>query len=549
MIMIKKYLFFYERLSKEDGDDESSSIGNQRRLLFRFQREKDEFSDYEVEEFIDDGYTGTNFERPDFQRMMEKIRSLYGNMIVVVTKDFSRLGRDTIDTVNYLEKIFPFLEVRYIAVNEDYDSNDYPYGLDFENKFKNLINGIYPMQISYAQKKIKMEEAQQGKHNGPIPTYGYWYTKEREYEVDWEAATVVQMIMDFLEQRKSYKYIICFLAEKKIDPPSIYLTRKYGVKLSKVSRKFVWNRVTIRKIARNKTYLGYSVRHTVESCSPGSKKARAVSKEQQVLVPNRHLAIISMEQFDNVNDWLDERAEKAGNKKVKQQRISALYKKVYCKNCGSTLTRRIKGNYDAYICLDKRENPFSVCPLEPIKTSVLEAAVFDAIQFNIKSFMDNERKGKKLLKGNVTDLHEEFASLHNSAELLSRQKMELYEKYNLGHLTKEKYIEKKDCLSKQISVLEKQFAEIEENINRHHENNFICNSEYAELVGKFKGKKVLSADMADAFIKKVFVDSNHNIEFFLNFQDDIDSLFRRASGSVDCARSSATCNFCNSSRC
>lgn len=106
--MIKKYLFFYERLSKEDGDDESCSIKNQRRLLYHFQQEDREFSDYEVEEFIDDGYSGTNFERPDFHKMMERIRNLYGNEIVVATKDFSRLGRDTIDTVNYLEKIFPF---------------------------------------------------------------------------------------------------------------------------------------------------------------------------------------------------------------------------------------------------------------------------------------------------------------------------------------------------------------------------------------------------------------------------------------------------------
>ena len=182
--MVKKYLFFYERLSREDGDDESCSIGNQRRILQRFSEENDEFADYEVEEFIDDGYTGTNFDRPDFQRMMEKIRFLYGNVIVVVTKDFSRLGRDTIDTVNYLEKVFPFLEVRYIAVNDDYDSKDYPNGLDFESKFKNLINGIYPLQTSCAQKKMKMEEARQGKHNGPVPLYGFQYTQDREYEVD-----------------------------------------------------------------------------------------------------------------------------------------------------------------------------------------------------------------------------------------------------------------------------------------------------------------------------------------------------------------------------
>ncbi|XBX04436.1 recombinase family protein [Enterocloster clostridioformis] len=174
--MLKKYnhifrTYSYLRLSVEDGDQiESDSIKNQRVIVNRFKENHPEIQ--LVGEEIDDGYTGTNFERPDFQKMMERIRSLYGNKIVVVTKDFSRLGRDTIDTVNYLEKIFPFLEVRYIAVNDDYDSNDYPYGLDFENKFKNLINGIYPMQLSYANKKIKMEEAQQGKHNGPIPTYG-----------------------------------------------------------------------------------------------------------------------------------------------------------------------------------------------------------------------------------------------------------------------------------------------------------------------------------------------------------------------------------------
>lgn len=522
--MIKKYLFFYERLSKEDGDDESCSIGNQRRLLLRFQKEKDEFSDYEVEEFIDDGYTGTNFERPDFQKMMERIRSLYGNKIVVVTKDFSRLGRDTIDTVNYLEKIFPFLEVRYIAVNDDYDSNDYPYGLDFENKFKNLINGIYPMQLSYANKKIKMEEAQQGKHNGPIPTYGYRYTKKREYEVDWEAATVVQMIMDFLEQRKSYKDIISFLAEKEIEPPSIYLTRKYGVKLNKVSKKSVWNRVTLLKIARNKTYLGYSVRHTVESCSLGTKKTRVIKRNQQVLVPNMQPAIIRTEQFNNVNDWLDDRAEKANHKNNKRQRISALYKKVYCTECGCGMTRRIDGNYDVYICLDKRENPLSICTMEPIQTSVLEAAVFKTLHINICLFLENERNVKKFFKGNITDQHEDVACLYKSVESISCQKMELYEKYKSEQLTKKEYMKKKECLTKQIGVLEKCIAEIEEKINRHNEDDFIYNSEYAGLVGKFKGETALSADMADAFIEKVLVDNNHNIEVIFKFQNEINKL-------------------------
>ena len=441
--MVKKYLFFYERLSREDGDDESCSIGNQRRILQRFSEENDEFADYEVEEFIDDGYTGTNFDRPDFQRMMEKIRFLYGNVIVVVTKDFSRLGRDTIDTVNYLEKVFPFLEVRYIAVNDDYDSKDYPNGLDFESKFKNLINGIYPLQTSCAQKKMKMEEARQGKHNGRGPFYGFQYTQDREYEVDREAATVVQMIMDLLEEKKSFKFIIRYLAEKKIETPSLYLTRKFGVKLSKVSKSPVWNRVTILKIARNKAYLGYSVRHKVETYVPGTKKSRSVCREQQILVADRQPAIIRPEQFNNVNRWLDERAEQIGHKSVgreKKQRVSALYKKVYCTNCGHALTRRKDGNYDVYFCLDKRENPLSTCSFELIETKTLEAAVLETLQFNMGLFTNSKNKMIRFLKNNISGKREEATRYYDSIESISHKKMDLYGEYQSGNLIKEEYI-------------------------------------------------------------------------------------------------------------
>lgn len=527
--MVKKYLFFYERLSREDGDDESCSIGNQRRILQGFCEENDEFADYEVEEFIDDGYTGTNFDRPDFQRMMEKIRSLYGNIIVVVTKDFSRLGRDTIDTVNYLEKVFPFLEVRYIAVNDDYDSKDYPNGLDIESKFKNLINGIYPLQTSCAQKKMKMEEARQGKHNGPVPLYGFRYTQDREYEVDWEAAIVVQMIMDLLEQKKSFKFIIRYLAEKKIEPPSLYLTRKFGVKLSKVSKSPVWNRVTILKIARNKAYLGYSVRHKVETYVPGTKKSRSICRNQQILVADRQPAIIRLEQFNNVNRWLDERAEKIGHKSVgreKKQRISALYKKVYCTNCGHALTRRKDGNYDVYFCLDKRENPLSTCSFELIETKTLEAAVLETLQFNMGLFTNSKKKMMRFLKDNTGGTQEEVASCHATIEIMSRRKINLYAEYKLGHLTKKEYIKKKEELSEQISVLNKKIMVIENNISLRDGSNFIFNSEYARLVGKFKDARVLSPELADAFIEKVFVDVKHNINITFKFQDEVKKLYK-----------------------
>lgn len=443
--MKKKFLLFYERLSREDGDDESCSITNQRRLLNRFKEEHSEFHDYQVEEFIDDGYTGSNFNRPNFQNMMSRVRSLYGNMIVIATKDFSRLGRDTIDTVNYLEKIFPFLEVRYIAINDDYDSKDYQYGIDFEAKFKNLINGLVPIQASTTQKRIKMEEALQGKHNGPVPLYGYRYTADREYEVDWEAAYVLQIIMDLLDQKKSYKFIIKFLAEKGIDPPSVYLAKKYNAKLCKTSS--IWNKTTLKKIARNKAYLGYSVRHKEEACVLGTKGTRAVNKADQILVPNRQPKIIREEQFNRVNEWLDERAAKSGCKSGPRRRVSALYKNVYCVHCGSALSRRrYHEDNDFYYCLAKRENPLSDCTFPPIETAVLEKAVFSVIQFNLRLFTDSKKKILKALNHNMADYHAIMERFQERAEEIKQKKMNLYEDYRAGHVSREEYlIKNRNC--------------------------------------------------------------------------------------------------------
>ena len=527
--MKKKFLFFYERLSREDGDDESCSITNQRRLLNRFKEEHSEFHDYQVEEFIDDGYTGSNFNRPNFQNMMSRVRSLYGNMIVIATKDFSRLGRDTIDTVNYLEKIFPFLEVRYIAINDDYDSKDYQYGIDFEAKFKNLINGLVPIQASTTQKRIKMEEALQGKHNGPVPLYGYRYTADREYEVDWEAAYVLQIIMDLLDQKKSYKFIIKFLAEKGIDPPSVYLAKKYNAKLCKTSS--IWNKTTLKKIARNKAYLGYSVRHKEEACVLGTKGTRAVNKANQILVPDRQQGIFKKEQFDRVNDWLDERASKRSDKNRRPHRISALYKNVCCAYCGRALSRRRQSEIcDLYICLEKRENPLSDCVFTPIKTAELEKAVLEAIKFNMRLFIESKNRITKFLNCNIADSQTAVERLQERVEEIRLKKMNLYGEFKAGDVSREEYLMKKQDLSQQIAPLEARIKNVEEGMQRYDEANSIFYSDFARLVDEFKNEEALSPELADAFIEKVLVDKDHNIEVVFKFQDEINRLRMRNAG-------------------
>ena len=173
MMREDKYIAIYLRLSDEDRDqEESNSIRNQRILLRQYIQSKSEFSAFPIKEFIDDGYSGTNFERPDFQSLLKQAKE--GKIKVIIVKDLSRLGRDTIETQEYVEKIFPFLGVRVIAVNDKLDTNLPAQNQnDLEIKFKNLINGIYPEMCSKNIKLQKRKTAEKGEFMGNIPIYGY----------------------------------------------------------------------------------------------------------------------------------------------------------------------------------------------------------------------------------------------------------------------------------------------------------------------------------------------------------------------------------------
>lgn len=524
--MVDGYLLFYERLSKEDGDDESCSITNQRRILNNFVDRNDaEFKNFDIEEFIDDGYSGTNFDRPDFQRMMTRIRALNGKSIVVATKDFSRLGRDTIDTINYIEKIFPFLDVRYIAVNDDYDSQENHNGVDFETKFKNLINGIYPIQMSIDQKAIKREEALQGKHNGPIPTYGYRFTPERELEVDWEASNVVQMIVELLDQEKPYKEIISFLAEKKIETPSVYLNRVYGAKMIIRSSPGTWSRTMIARIVRNKKYLGYAVGHKTQTYIIGSKKTHVVPEEEQILVANRQPAILREEQVNRILARMEKRARK-GERGDTHKRISALYKKVKCSHCGYALTRkRYTETKDYYICSEHDRNPLSTCLFERrIDTAKLEEAVYEAIKYNICLYGVAKKNAKKVMSNSFGNSSENLKKIRDEIEHLNCRNFEMHQDYCEGRISKEKYLKDKAELSKQIQNLEVQRTLMEEDITKRDKQYSLFKTEFANTVEKYKDEKELTKEMADAFIEKIFVDNSHNIEIIFRFREELNSI-------------------------
>ena len=276
MQRIYECIAIYLRLSDEDRiQGESNSIKNQRILLRQYIQKKPEFAEMPIEEFVDDGYSGANYDRPGFQKMLQKVRE--GKIRVIVVKDLSRLGRDTIETQEYVEKIFPFLGVRVIAVNDNLDTKvPVQNQNDMEIKFKNLINGIYPEMCSKNIKLQKRKTAEKGNFMGNIPIYGY-ALKEGEHSklvIDCEAAEIVRKIFILFTQGKSLMNIAKILNAEQIDTPATYLGKK-GYRVARKGNN-VWYTDTINSLLKEKAYIGTIVNHRTEVTIISTKKVRII---------------------------------------------------------------------------------------------------------------------------------------------------------------------------------------------------------------------------------------------------------------------------------
>ena len=279
--MSKDYrIAVYIRLSLADEDtgyskDESDSVGNQRLLINRFLDNHAELSGCRRIEFSDDGYTGTDFRRPGFTKMMEQVRA--GEIDLICVKDFSRFSRDYIETGNYLECVFPFLGVRFISINDGYDSNDYKGTTGgLEVVMRNIIYAAYSRDLSVKTTTAKIQMMKQGKYVGGYAPYGYVLhpTVRNKLAVDPEAAAVVRRVFDEALDGSNTSVIAEALNDDSIPTPGQYFRarhpekKKYAVMSDKIS----WTSSMVYKIIVNYVYTGATVGHTMKTVAPLSKK-------------------------------------------------------------------------------------------------------------------------------------------------------------------------------------------------------------------------------------------------------------------------------------
>lgn len=517
----------YIRLSVEDGDlmvgskTESNSVANQRMILEEYIRSKEEFIGCQVVEFCDDGYTGTNFDRPGFQEMMVQVKLKRIGCIIV--KDLSRFGREYLDVSSYLELILPVFDIRFISVNDGFDSNDYRGTTGgMELAFRNLLNGMYSRDISVKVKSARKTRERKGEYLGGHPFYGYLKDpKDRHHLiVDEETRPVIEKIFRMSADGMSTTAIAKRLNEDGVLCP-VELKKSRGIGYSKklAEDKALWIQCSVRKIIRDERYLGKMVSNMRRSACVGKNIMLNNKKNDWIIVEDTHEAIVSEELFHQANAALSARL-KTTNKNTNWKESGNLF---VCGYCGRKLQK--SSSKEVYLYCQKSkyvEDTDCSCiheDLECIQRKVVETL----------KLMGNALAERVIIKKRKVQDSQE--NLEKQAEILKRQyekskleKRYLYEAYRDGQMTKDEFIQKQAWHQEKTTELEHQIAKLESRLakeQKHQEDEIRIREELRSV----SDLTDYDADLIGQIVEKIVVYGNGRIELVMKCEDAYKRVF------------------------
>lgn len=470
----------YIRLSKEDGDKlESNSISNQRDLIHAFLRGKPEIQI--CEEKVDDGYSGIDFNRPAIMELLEEIK--HGSINCIIVKDLSRFGRNYIETGRYIQQIFPFMGIRFIAINDNYDS------LNPENQtdniilpFKNLMNDSYCRDISIKVRSQIEVRQKRGDYVGSFPVFGYFRdtTQKNRLVIDEVAAATVREIFTMRIAGQNNKRIADYLNEHGIPSPMEYkmlLHWRFSTSF-KLKPQAKWSPMAVDRILKNEIYTGVMVQGKERTLNYKVKKRIKVPKEEWVRVEDTHKAIISKEDFALVQSL-----KKCDTRTAPGEQDLYLFSGLLrCCDCGCNMVRKpVKSgdwSYTYYVC-STNKNKKSVCSSHRIREDYLCATVLEMLQHHISLVccldeLLNIIEGLPLQEYDVQKKCEQLEQRKNELVRNQQLKISVYEDYKEGLLSKKDYLEMKsdyEGICKQIEsaidLLEEEIESLMQNKKSH----------------------------------------------------------------------------------
>lgn len=513
----------YLRLSRDDGDkEESNSITGQRELLRDYISQRPELREFAVR--VDDGFSGSTFERPSFQKMIEDVKA--GRTDCIIVKDLSRFGRNYLDAGEYIEKIFPFLGVRFIAVNDNYDSlGDKKASDDLIIPFKNLINEAYCRDISVKIRSQLEIKRKNGQFLGSFAAFGYLKDEQNKNKlvVDQYAADIVRDIFKWKLEGVSPQDIADALNKLGVLSPMEY-KRSLGMKFTnsfKTNSKALWSAGTVIRVLKNPIYTGVLVQG--KETTPSYKVHKRITKDESdwSVIEDSHEAIISKIDFDSVQKVLKCDTRRSPGSKA----VGLFSGMIFCGDCGASMVRKTvpagEKKYVYYVCSVHKQD--KSCSPHRIRDNALEEIVLDSLKQHISEVVDMSElltitDTAPLRTAQAQKVQRQLDKKHEEYEKLQKLLMSLYENLADGIIDREEYTRLKASFTARADEAEKQMDALREQLEDIH-NHGTENAWMNEFI-KRQGLTALDRAVVVALIDKILIHSNDVVEIIYRWQDE-----------------------------
>lgn len=535
----------YARLSADMDADKNESIDVQISIAREFVREynqKNSRTDGSIEVvecYIDLGKTGSNFKRDGFLRLMQDIR--LGDINCVIVKDLSRFGRNYLEAGNYIEKIFPFLGVRFIAVSDGLDTGDAGSGKDqLASEIKNLVNDMYAKDFSAKAKTWLRQKRLAGSYVGGPPPYGYaasWEGKLRRLVPDENTAEIVRHIYTLFVEKENYTAVADDLNRRRVNPPAIY--KKTGeVYCPPDARYKGWDKGSVERIVKSRTYAGTLEQGKTSLTAKDEKNRVHKPPEEWVVTENAHEALVSAELYADAQDICQKIRDRTASHKHPTEGVpigeNIFNGILYCGVCGRKMTRESrvktygdgsKARQDGYFCLDSAQTKKEDCP-QPNRISRQELLdiLMPVLRMEFSVYLDKPgcftEKAKEQMHAAGIRAEKELKSVRAAARRLEEEESGAYMDYRNGKLTQKEYVSRKlknEGRGRELAQKEKELAERLAALGKVEERYLRAVRSLAGL----KSCRELTAETASALIEKIYVYPGKRVEMFFRYTNEM----------------------------
>ncbi|MDD3240215.1 MAG: recombinase family protein [Lachnospira sp.] len=532
----------YARLSSDADKKKNESIDVQVDIARAF---IEDFNEAHVEQmevfdvYQDLGKTGTNFNRDEFSRLMQDIRLRDVNCVIV--KDLSRFGRNYLEAGNYIEKIFPFLGVRFIAVADGLDTgNNGNQTGNMATEIKNLVNDMYAKDFSVKAKIHLKQRREEGSYVGGPAPYGYeciWKNKIRKLVPNEDTAAIVKLIFAMMIKEKNYATVTDELNQRRINPPMIYKKTKQVICPDREEYRG-WDKTTVQRMMKSPIYMGNLEQGKTTITGKCEANRQHKNKDEWVIKENTHEPLISIEEFDTVQQIMKDIFKSNKNRNHKADLLpleeNIFDSVLFCGVCGRKMTRhsavtpyadgRIE-RVESYSCLDSINSKVDKCKeSNRITKRALTDILVPALRLEFAVYLDKPKKyteyGRKLVEEAGQRYEKKLRELQMELDRIHEEESDAYMEYRLGDLKQSNYVE-----------LKMKNVDKKQSISNQIEEIKTCQMSLSKVSEKFtaairallrmKSGKELTKDLIEALIERINVYPGKRIEIVYRYSDEL----------------------------